>query len=166
MSSCSPSLTPFTQNLYEEFDWSDKEMKQIQFYLSEDIVLRKSRGGSKSDIDDGTIKVVRGSEVEEVVFKKGTQGVFAFSPREDRIAISFENAGKDAFLMFGPNKRAQGKFVLLAKDWEKNYGKIQYNGAVYETSSQSAYSSLMVDLKKARKVQYRKKTVGGRSVKG
>ena len=30
-SSCSPRLTPFTQDLYDENGWSDDDLKKIQF---------------------------------------------------------------------------------------------------------------------------------------
>ena len=41
LTSCSPTLTPFTQKLYEENKWTNDELKQIQFYISDDIVLRR-----------------------------------------------------------------------------------------------------------------------------
>ena len=36
LTSCSPTLTPFTQKLYEENKWTNDELKQIQFYISDD----------------------------------------------------------------------------------------------------------------------------------
>ena len=66
--------------------------------------------------------------------------------------------------MFGPNQKAKGRYVLLAKDWGKNSGDITYGGTVYETSSASAYAALMVDIKRARKTKYRTKTAEGNRV--
>lgn len=162
-SSCSKSLTPFTERLYDEFDWTDSELEKIQFYLSEDIVLKRVRANDKAKIDDGKIRVQDNKEVEQIVFEKGTPGVFVNSSKKNRIAVSFENRS-GAFLMFGPNKKADGKYALLAKDWERSYGVISYNGVDYRTDSSSAYSILMVDIQKARNVKYKKKTVGGREV--
>ncbi|MFT5383814.1 MAG: hypothetical protein ACI81W_001214, partial [Saprospiraceae bacterium] len=36
ISSCSPKLTPFTEDLQQENGWSESELKQIQFYVSKD----------------------------------------------------------------------------------------------------------------------------------
>jgi hypothetical protein len=162
--SCSNKLTPFTKRLQNQFEWSESELQRIQFYLSEDIVLRRTLGIGESRITDGKIKVVDGREVEQVVFKEGTPGVLLFSPKQNRLAISFEE-DSERFLMFGPNPQAGGKYVLLAKDWDKRVGQVSYNGKTYNTTSQSALSCLMVDLDKHRELDYKSETVGGRKVK-
>lgn len=163
ISSCSPQLYPFTDNIYEEFDSSSEALSKVQFYLSGDIVLYRDFGGKSASVENGTIKIVDGRKIEEVIFKKGTPGVFVFSPKRERMAISFE-AEDDKFLMFGPNEKAGGRFVLLAKEWKKKRGKVTYAGQTWNTTSESAYSNLLVDLDKARKTRYKKTTVKGRKV--
>ena len=165
MASCSKTLTSFTERMYDQQGWSEQQLKKIQFYLSDDIVLWRDAGSSKSALDNGTIKIIDGRKVQEVVFKEGTPGVFVFSPKKDQFAISFE-ATDDRFLMFGPSDKWSGRFVLLAKEWKKNRGKITYNGKIWNTSTESAYATLMVDLKKANKTQYNSKTVSGRKIRG
>lgn len=162
--SCSPRLSYFTEDLTDEHRWSEDELQTIQFYLSQDIVLRRGIGTDRSDISAGKIKVVDGREVEEIVIKKGTPGVCLFSPKFDRLAVSFDELGSENYLMFGPNDKVNGRYVLLAKDWERNEGKISYNGKIYSTSSQSAHAGLMVDLETARKVSYKRKTANGRKI--
>ena len=163
ITSCSPKLYPFTDNIYEEFDSSSDALSKVQFYLSGDIVLYRDFGGKSTSVENGTIKIVDGRKIEEVIFKKGTPGVFVFSPKRDRVAISFE-AEDDKYLMFGPNQKAGGRFVLLAKEWKKNRGKVTYADQTWNTTSESAYSNLLVDLDKARKTKYKKTTVSGRKV--
>lgn len=165
LSSCSKKLTPFTERLHDQYRWTDSDLERIQFYLSEDIVLRRVMSGGKSEIAEGKIRSIDGKQVEEIVFKKGTPGVFVFSPKSDRMGISFETGGGDAFLMFGPNSKLNGKYVLLAKDWDRRTGKVTYDGKTYSTSYESAYATLLVDLKTAQQVKYSKTTVGGRTVK-
>jgi hypothetical protein len=164
MASCSPQLSPFTDNVYDEFGSSDKALSKVQFYLSGDIVLYRDFGGKRTSVENGTIKIVDGRKVEEVIFKKGTPGIFVFSPKRDRVAISFE-AEDDKFLMFGPNQKAGGRFVLLAKEWKRNRGKVTYAGETWNTSSESAYANLLVDLDKARKTKYKKTVVSGRKIR-
>jgi len=163
MSACSNKYQYFTQDLYDEYQWSDAELQKIQFYVSEDIVLFRRLAGENSKITRGKIRVVDGSEVEEVIISKGTPGVFVQSPKTNRFAISFDSDQID-FLMFGPNKKARGKYVMLAKEWDRRRGKVTYGGTTYETTSESAYAALMVDIKRAKKIKYKSKKVGGARV--
>lgn len=163
LSSCSANLYPFTENIYEEVGASNSELSKVQFYLSGDIVLYRDFGGKKSKVENGTIKLIDGRKVEEVIFKKGTPGVFVFSPKRERLAISFED-GDDKYLMFGPNAKAGGRFVLLAKEWKNRKGKVTYAGETWNTTTESSYANLLVDLDRARNTRYKKKTASGRKV--
>jgi len=163
LSSCSKKLTPFTDRLHNEFGWTEDDLKQIQFYLSEDIVLRRNIGVEESRISDGKIKVIDGREVEEIIFDKGTPGVMLFSPKTNRIAISFEE-GPDRYLIFGPSSKVRGRYVLLAKDWNRRVGKVSYDGKIYTTRAESALATLLVDLDAKRKSKYNSTVVSGRKV--
>lgn len=164
LSSCGKKLSHFTQSIYNDFDWTENELKRIQFYLSDDIVLYRQLRAEDSRITNGKIRVKNGSEVEEIVFEKGTPGVLIFSPEKNRFAISFES--NDDFLMFGPNPKAGGRYLLLAKDWSRSSGKVTYKGKTYETSTESAYAALLVDIKKLQQTKYKRKKVEGRTVRG
>ena len=166
LAGCSPNLAPFTQDLYDQNRWSESELKNIQFYLSNDIVLHRELSGGKSTISGGKIRMVNGRQVEEIVFKKGTPGVLLFTPKVDRFAVSFESEGKDRFLMFGPNPKAGDRYVLLAKDWDRRSGKVSYDGKIYSTTSHSAIAHLMVDLRRIQKLELERRTAEGRKVGG
>lgn len=163
LSSCSPTLHPFTADVYDEFGSSEEKLSKIQFYLSNDIVLYRDFGDKTSSVVDGKIKIVDGRKIEEVVFKKGTPGIFVFTPKRDRIAISFEE-GDGKYLMFGPNSKVGGRFVMLAKEWNKRRGIVSYANKTWTTTDASAYANLMVDLDKARRTKVLKKTVKGRRI--
>lgn len=162
--SCSQKLTYFTQDLYDKYRWSDEELKNIQFYLSEDIVLHKKADASSAQIEDGKIKLTKENSGEKVVIKKGTPGVFLFSPKSYRFAISFHEKDDSKYLMFGPNNKNDGKFGLLAKDWEKFDGTVTYNNEKYTVKNQSAFSTLLVDLRKFIKDERASKIEKGRKI--
>lgn len=164
LSACSPTLTSFTQRLYDEYDWSESELKRIQFYVSDDIALHRELSGGKSEIISGEIKVVDGREVEEVIVRRGTPGVLLFMPKENRFAVSFEADGDDRYLIFGPNPKAGNRYTLLASEWRRRGGVVTYDGRRFNVGSSSAYASLMVDLKKVRKISVKSRTVRGRKV--
>lgn len=163
-SSCSPTLSPLTENLVRENNWTEDDMRKIQFYLSEDIVMTRQLGGSASTIESGEIKIINGRKVEQVVIPKGTPGVAMFSPARDRVAVSFENGSENRFLMFGANDKMGGRFVLLAKEWNRRTGTVTYEEKLYRVEGNSAYASLLVDLKKVNKTIVDSRRAAGRTV--
>lgn len=163
LTSCGNSYKYFTQSMYDENGWTERDLQRIQFYVSQDIVLYRKLSGEDTRITKGKIRVVDGSEIEEIIIERGTPGVFVQSPKANRFGVSFESNNRN-FLMFGPNPKANGRFVLLAKDWDKRSGKVTYGDQVYDTSSQSAYAALMVDIKKAKKIKYKTKKAEGSRV--
>ena len=163
MSACSPRLTPFTQDLYSDNNWSEGELKKIQFYLSRDIRLYRDFTEGSSKIEGGKIRMVKGRKVEEVVIPNGTPGLMVFSPKDDRLAVSFED-NDDRFLMFGPNKKIGERYVLLAKEWSRSRGKVSYEGTTWYTDSESAYAALMVDLKKIKRTKVKSRVAEGRKL--
>lgn len=164
LSGCGPRLSPLTQRLVEQQNWSENELKRIQFYLSEDLTLTRELRSGGSEIRNGQVKVLDGREVEQILFRKNTPGVFTFSPKERRIAVSFEGSSDD-FLVFGPNPQAGNRYVLLASDWGRNFGTVTYGGKKWRVSSADAYASLMIPLKMLRRADVNGKVVGGRRLK-
>lgn len=164
LGACGPTLTPFTERLYEQNRWTEQDLKRIQFYVSNDIVLRRDFSSSDSRIEGGTIRIIGGKQVEEVVIREGTPGVFLSSPKTNRFAISFEEGGEERYLMFGPNPRVGGRFALLASDWDRREGTVTYEGRRFRIDADSAYSSLLVDLKKSNSIAVKSRTASGRKV--
>lgn len=163
LSACGPTLTPFTQRLYEDSRFTTNELKQIQFYLSDDLHLRREISGNVSEVIEGEIRMVDGRKVEQITFRAGTPGVFVFSPKDNRLAISFED-GEDRFLVFGPNPRVGNRYVLLASDWQRRYGSVTYAGQQWQVSAENAYTALMVDLERMSRTDVNSRVATGRRV--
>lgn len=164
MLSCGPTYRPFTADLQHSNQWTEDELKHIQFYLSDDIVLVRELSKGESVIEGGKIRIREGKRIEEIVIPENTPGVLVFMPKEDRLAISFES-GKDKFLMFGPHPKWNGRYMLLGSSWDKHEGEVTYQGKTYRTSSQSAYAGLLVDLDKVSRVSLERRTAQGRKVR-
>ncbi|MBK8954718.1 MAG: hypothetical protein IPM34_04070 [Saprospiraceae bacterium] len=164
ITACSPTLTPFTQKLYDDYKWNEEDLRRIQFYISEDIILRRKFTDGESRIQDGKIKTVRGEKVEEIIFRSGTPCVYLFSPKSNRFAISFESSDPPKYLMFGPNPKYSSRFMLLGKEWDRNTGTITYNNQNWYTTTESAVSCLLVDLQKANFTEHQSEVVKGQRV--
>ncbi len=65
-SSCGPKLSPLTQRLVDDQNWTQDELKRIQFYLSEDLVLIRELRNGNSEIRNGQVKIIDGREVASV----------------------------------------------------------------------------------------------------
>ena len=163
LAACSPRYTPFTEALYDDYGWSSDDLKQIQFYVSRDVELKRQLTAGSSEIVSGKIRIENGREVEVVTIQRGTPGVFLFSPKADRFAVSFED-GDEQFLMFGPNPRSDGRFTLRAADWNRNSGLVSYGGKKYRVSSDAAYAALLIDLRKVTRTQRQARVARGRRV--
>ncbi len=161
---CSPALTTFTRSLYDEQNFSDSDLKRIQFYLSSDLILyRNLTENNKYQIDEGSVRVRGGKKVQEIVIKAGTPGVFISRPDADHFAISFE-AGDDArYLMFGPNPKNGGQYELLASNWDRRTGTVTYANEKFQTYSE-VIPKLLVDLRQTRSFTRERSIVGGRRV--
>ena len=162
--SCSPKLTPFTSDLIEQNRWQEDDLKKIQFYLSQDIVLEREIRQNSSEIVMGEIVMRDGREVDRIIFKAGTPGVLVQQGRQERLAISFETGDDSRFLVFTPHPKRNGTFVLSARNWEKGSGQVNYGGSYYYTIPGSGLASLMVDLKASRSSTVRNREAKGRTV--
>jgi len=164
LTACSPRLSPFTQELVEENGWTDADLKQIQFYLSHDVIMRRQLVEGNSTIRGGEIKIVDGRQVEEILIPRGTPGVLLFQPKSQRFAIGFESNSDTRFLMFGPNEKVGGRYVLLASEWKRRQGRVTYEGETYWVDGTEAIASLMVDLKRISKTNVKSRVASGRTL--
>lgn len=164
-SACGPRLSPFTQRLYEEQNWDKSDLGRIQYYLSEDLVLTRELRGGSSEIRNGQIKIVDGREVEQLVFRKNTPGVFVFAPKPGRLAISFESNDEN-YLIFGANPKAGNRYTLLAGEWSQRgrFGRVSYAGRQWRVSTADAMAAILVPLKRQRNRDVNGRVVGGRKV--
>lgn len=165
LASCAPTLKYYTKDIHDDNRWSDSELRKIQFYLSNDIILWRDISRGESVITNGKIKIVDGREVEEVIIKKGTKGAFLFSPTKNHYAVGFDASDDNKYLVFGPSEKVNGRYVLLAKDWDRRYGSVTYGDKVYKTTNESAFAYLMVDLDKKNNTKVSTNKASGRTVK-
>ena len=126
--------------------------------------MRRQLRGKSSQIKDGEIKIRDGKKVEEIRIRKGTPGALVFIPKENRFAVSFEDGSSKRFLIFGPSPKRGNQYVLRASEWNSKQGKITYGSKKYWVAADDAYASLMVDLKRSRKVSVNSRTAEGRKV--
>jgi hypothetical protein len=157
------NLVPFTHHLREKYQLSDIMLKDLQYYLAGDMVLRREMSSDEASVTSGhKIKIINDRRVEEVRFQQFTPGV-AVVVHADRLGVSFEQVGG---LTFGsvPKSREKhaGKYMLFAKDWKNNQALLQYHGKEYYTYGIPDGFFILVDMKELRKFKKETRTVKGR----
>lgn len=158
------TLVPYTDAMKKRYNWTEDQIRRIQFYVSDDIVLHRQLSNSSTEIVQGKIKTIQGRKVDEIIIRAGTPGVLTELPRENKMMVSFE-MGDDHSLSFGVNPNVGDKYVLLASEWNNGIGKLHYTGMEYYTDPDSRYAHLLVDMRKIDKMQVRQRVAGGRKVK-
>ena len=90
LAGCGPRLVPFTHELRVQHNLSNDDLKNLQFYISHRITLRREleSGGSQVTANHKLL-VVAGKNIEEVVIEEHTPGV-AVEVGERTLAVSFE----------------------------------------------------------------------------
>ncbi len=165
ITSCSPRLTTFSENIMREAALTDEELAKVQFYLGSDMVLVRDADESVAKRVNGKVEVKDSRSKEQVVISRGTPGAFFFKTEENNIAIGFDEKCDECYLVFGPNPKARGEYRLLAKSWERNFGVVTYGKKEFNTPVSSSGIRLMIDYRVESRVQSQTSNPTGRRVK-
>lgn len=144
-SSCK-NLVPYTDSLAKTHGWKEVHLTHIQFYLSDEILLeRKLVSGLEDDIS-GKVVSKNGVITEQIFLKKNLPVAFAGISESGSFLIKCK-VGEDNTLTFGANPNQNGKYVLLASEWNPSYGKVHYNCVEFFTSNDNI-ANLLIDLRR------------------
>jgi hypothetical protein len=162
MAGFSCKLVTFTTTLQEKFNLSKEDLKQVQFYVSEDVVLTKELSGKKSDIVNGKIKTFNNKRVDEITICAKTPCLVIDTNSKGNLKVSFSESNEKT-LTFG-NMPNSSKFVLLAEKWEGRTGTVNYGGEKYQVGGFGYDASLCVKMKDLRKVRKNRHRERGRKL--
>ena len=155
------NLVPYTDSLKTKHNLTEEQMKHLQFYLSDPIVLQRHvADGGSTQVLAGKVHIINGEKVEEVIIPSGTPGVLV-KDENGKLEVSFER-DDNHYLRFGANPDRYQSFVLLAGEWKGKIGTVNYAGQKYYTSPESADAILMIDLHKISNYQKEERVAKGR----
>jgi hypothetical protein len=87
---CGGGLIAFTHELREQQGLTNEELKNLQWYVSHSITLRRElESGGRQVTGSHKLLVVSGKNIEEVVIEEHTPGI-ALNVTEGTITVSFE----------------------------------------------------------------------------
>ena len=164
MTSCATRV-PFTDEIKKDFNLTESNLKQVQFYTSRTIILERDdqKEVTATTGKDGELVASKESMSERIVIPANRPCIFEKMDEDGSINIRFEmGAGRVLKFKQRPNV-ATGRFYLHA-DWKDGKGELDYGGAVYYAVSGSSSAYLIVKLKQWQKNKRNDRTVKGMKV--
>jgi hypothetical protein len=116
------SYIPFTHELRTEHGLTDEEVKNLQFYVSHDITLRREvESGGRKVTPGHKLLLISGKQIEEVVIAAKTPGVAVkVGPRA--IAVSFQPGTAMVFTVKGSRLALENGFLRpVALDGQQDF---------------------------------------------
>jgi hypothetical protein len=159
-SSCAKKI--FTQSYRNTIVKSGNSCKDVQFYNSIPIELKREVSSSEAKTSKGVVKIENGKYYEYILFRKETQGVCE-KDQTIFLSISFEEGG---YLLFWSSK--DETYYRLAEETNnskflKDGDRINYMGKWYDVTKGSDAKLLFRDnIKNKEKTERR--TAKGRKV--
>jgi len=119
---------PFTKALKHHLDNDRTELKKVQFYVDQTLILRRVNGTERGIVKGGTLSDDHGQTVTEMTIPAYTPGICEGSSG-DSLMISFDVAGNT--LTFGA-QYANEHFILLGTNWYNGVVDVNYDGKLYK----------------------------------
>ena len=171
LTSCVSNRIYFTVDTKKELDQEKIDLKQIQFYNSEEIVLVRSASEADVQVEDGKVKTTSGKQVQEIVIPAMTPGICEVYD-ERSLRISFDDGDGNALPFLVERREGvvvdRSGFKLAGKNWKKTrtggkVGKVDYQKELY-TIVRGANSRLLIDKSSITKIDRSTKVARGRKL--
>lgn len=156
---------PFTDQIRAEWNLTDDEVKSLQFYIGQTVVLTRAVSDGSKSVAKGKLVLRSGQYINEIEIAAGTPGI-ATIVSSDEVGVCFDaSCSTGTTLGFGCKKGCtdnwQGRYSSLAQSWEKNVGQVNYGGQTY---SMSPATFIQIDKDALAKVQKNRRVLPGRRI--
>ena len=120
--SCSSSkmsrdnYVPFTRDLKAKLEKENIDLKQVQFYVDQKLILNRNLGDEKIAVTSGVVRLENGKYINEVIVPSFTPGICE-GIEGDKLMISFEKGNNNR--AFGPGSGYTfNEYVLYGTEWK------------------------------------------------
>ena len=160
---CSPKV-PFTQQIREQYKLNPDELRRIQFYLSDPVVLRRMEQSEREKkTEEGKLVIESGSSLNQLTFKANTPGLVDGVVDANTIKISFED-GAEKYMVFGSARSRNGYYVLQGLPADNGRVKINYAGQSWIAGRGSEQAVLLFKMKSVRKLRVNDNVAKGKKL--
>lgn len=160
------TFTPFSAALKMRNNWTEAELKKIQFYNSKEIVIANQFIDTKSEIKKGKVFIktdIKSDSTNTIVIKKHTKGVLV-KAESNKLIVSFEK-DDNHFVVFSLNENNAQNIGDSLYYMLNNNGQINYNGIKQYISSDTNEVLLLVEYYSKNTKKVKKQFVKGKKIK-
>jgi hypothetical protein len=186
---CGATLVPFTHDLRDRNGLTSEDLKNLQYYVSRRVVLRRElESGGKEITGAHQLVIVSGKQVEEVVIEELTPGV-AVAVGPETLAVSFSPGSFVTFTPAGGDRfaaRSRGDFAEAPNPFPANDGdhrelanpfpaslglgaytiatdarSINYQGKNFDVVGEGVEATLLIDARSLKQVSTTRQVVPG-----
>jgi len=169
--SCSSSrvsranLVPFTKDLRAKLERENIDLRQVQFYIDQKLVLDRNLGDQKVEVTSGVVKLENGKYINQVIVPAFTPGVCE-NVQGDKLMISFEKGNN---LAFGPGSGyTYNEYSLYGVEWKNGTTAVTYDSNKFRarcgTCQDVASITLLIRKSEMDRIERKFRTVKGRTV--
>jgi hypothetical protein len=156
---------PFTKELRDRVLYNNLDIKKLQFFIDQKLILRRTLGAVKADIQSGILLFEKGQYIQEIIIPAYTPAVCE-GINGDRMTVSFESAASSG-LEFGALWE-NNYFKLLTKKTVTGGAEVSYNHNTYSvqcgTCALAGETRLVVIKKEIDNMKNTQRIVEGRKV--
>jgi hypothetical protein len=162
----SKSYVPFTRDLKQKLDKENIDLKQVQFYVDQKLILTRNLGDQKLEVKSGIVRLENGKYINDVIIPALTPGICE-STDNDKLMISFEKGNNN--LAFGPGSGyTYNDYVLYGTEWKNGTASVTYDSNKFRASCGSctdvASATLVIRKSELDKMEKKIRTLKGRTV--
>ena len=170
LASCSSSrkanFVPFTRDLKQRLEKDNIDLRQVQFYVDQKLILSRNLGDQKLVVNSGVVKLENGKYINEVIVPAFTPGI-CDTTQSDKLMVSFEKGNND--LAFGPGSGYTiNQYVLYGTEWKNGTAAVTFDSNKFRarcgTCSDIASATLVVKKSMIDKIDRKSRTLKGRTV--
>ncbi|MBA4196497.1 MAG: hypothetical protein C0459_02980 [Chitinophaga sp.] len=124
---------PFTRELYNILKANNIDVRKVQFYVDQQIILSRNLVQGKTEVINGIIKFSNGKNIDEVVIQQHTPCVVD-SVDYDGFRVSFGGANNWFKFINSRQSTYPENYVCSGTNWKDGTADLLYNKLIYRAS--------------------------------
>jgi hypothetical protein len=140
------------------------DVKRVQFYIDQKLVLTRFLDSAKAEVSSGTVRFINGKLINEIIIPAYTPGIIE-SVDAYGLRVSFENGNS---MLFVPAE-GEERYVVAGSNWDNGTVEIPYDKSIYRVGTGTTNGSvadvrLVVKLTDVNKSDKKTRTLPGRKL--
>lgn len=159
------TYVPFTRDLFNRIRAYNIDVRRVQFFIDQKLVLTRNMDQYKAEVTSGVIKFMNGKYINEIIIPANAPCI-CDSVDTDGLRVSFDRSGNQ--FKFINNKYSPDFFIFSGTNWKDGGCDVMFDKSVYRancgTCNSAADIKLLVRQSDIDNTQKKTKILGGRRI--